>query len=290
MRYLILGKSPQANALVEQFRKAGLVLAHNAEPAPFYDWVIFAMQGWEVNDMAFQLLQALPPTQFPNMLSLVEGIGATETLASYFGAERVVRGIYREGQGIVVANHALNPVMGDFLRPEIWGKIEFADDLTLAWSHLFWQLPLNALPTILNMTPEEVRTNPQMFAIERTQLREALKVMDTLGIKPMRLPWGNVPRLAQAVRWLPLSLLARFLKNRPAPSLLPDIQNQVGRSDAAYLNGAVAHMAYTNNFSAPINHALAVTVTDIAEGRAKWTQFQRNLPALETIIRIMSRH
>ena len=107
----------------------------------------------------------------------------------------------------------------------------------------------------------------------------------------MALPGINVPRLAVMVRWLPKFLLKNILKAQASyPTLKDDLVNETGRSDAAYINGAIAHAGYDAGISTPINHALAVTLTDIAEKRASWSQFKGNLTQLATIIRIMSRH
>jgi hypothetical protein len=86
-------------------------------------------------------------------------------------------------------------------------------------------------------------------------------------------------------------MLARLLdSNKKLPSLRNDLVQKIGRSDAAYLNGVVAQYAYELRIPASVNHILALSLTDVAEGRALWSQFRDQTGYLETMIRIASRH
>lgn len=278
-------------------------LATALEPAP--DWIIMATPAWQVDPPAMTLLQTFPMGKYPKFLCLTHGIGATEKLRNYFGDDNVMRGVLSanmrwhatqlmiEGDlGVVLSEtdyQALPPIL---TQSELWGgAVSFAEDKSLAWSDVFWQMQTNALAVILDVDSATIYENPAYFAIEYQQLQEALAVIRQEGVKLVALTAVNVPRLAQMVRWLPKALLKTYLKKYAKyPSLRDDIANEVGRSDAAYLNGAVAYAGNEVNISIPVNHALAVTLTDIAEGRAQKVQFKDNIDYLVTIIRIMSRH
>jgi ketopantoate reductase len=278
------------------------------DPVP--EWIIFATPGWALGDIAFELIQRIAPVQFPSFLSLVDGVGPTEKLANYFGAERVIRGVVtarfdwqdeahtqigvRGHLDIVFGQHALAETL-----VETWtrtglikGDVLVADDTSLKWSNVLRLLPGNALAALMDCSPQDVYANPGLRKIEIRQLREAVQVIDALNIRLIKLPNINVPRLAGWIRYAPALLLKWALKSYLTPSSLrAELESGIGRSDAAYLNGAVAAQANANlPFSTPVNHALAVSVTDVAEGRTQWEQIQQNPAYLETVIRIMSRH
>lgn len=274
------------------------------EPMP--DWVIMATSGWQIDAIAMQLLQIFPMGNYPKFLCLTHGLGPTAKLRTFFGEKNVVRGVmgaqFRWQDQNVHISGKLGIVFSDTLPPSdlgpistelLWdGSVSFADDKDLLWSDVFSQLQANALPSILDVPTTEIYENSAYFDIEYQQIKEALAVIRHERANLVSLPGMNVPRLAQMVRWLPKIILKSILKAQTKePTLKQDLIDETGRSDAAYLNGAVAYIAHENNLAnMPINHALAVVLTDIAEKRAAWDQYKGDLTQLQTIIRIMSRH
>ena len=278
-------------------------LATALEPAP--DWIIMATAGWQIDSLGMIFLQTFPMGKYPKFLCLTHGIGPTAKLRHFFGDQNVLRGVLgatmrwsgekvlSEGElGIVFSQSELAERLGVLAQENLWGgAVSFADDKALAWSDVLWQLQANALPSILDVEPVAIYDNPEYWAIEYQQLQEALTVIRHEGFRLVALPGVNVPRLVQMIRWLPQFLLKKMLKAQATyPTLRDDLDNATGRSDAAYINGAVAYAGHEAGLPIPINHALAVTLTDIAEGRARWSQYQGDLTQLATIIRIMSRH
>ena len=64
--------------------------------------------------------------------------------------------------------------------------------------------------------------------------------------------------------------------NDQPSSLLQELRSGEGKTEAAWLNGAVVFAAHTIEYLAPINHALALSVSDIAAGRVPWEMFRHN--------------
>jgi hypothetical protein len=82
-----------------------------------------------------------------------------------------------------------------------------------------------------------------------------------------------------------LDILATRLPFKPAPpGLRVELTRGIPHSEAAYLNGAIAIYAQDLKWLAPVNHALALALQDIADGRALWAQFQRNPRMIEALI------
>lgn len=272
---------------------------------PLPDWVIFAMPGWGLSRAIMTLAMTAAPEKLPYALSLQPGMGNLEKLTSLLGAEKSLRAVItREFRwadasimtdgagGFVVSEHPQASFVGELLQQAGLGTPQTAPAESLGWSDVFWRLYANALPSLLNISPAGVYDDPAIWQIEYRQLREAIAVIDRLNINLVRLPGINVPRLAWMVRLLPPRWLAAILKRRVVrpPSLRDDLERQSGHSDAAYINGAVAQAAYGLQLPAPVNHVLALSVTDVAEGRVKWSYFHNNLDYLQTLIRVASRH
>lgn len=272
--------------------------------APLPEWVIFTMPAWGLSSALSSLAMTAAPEKLPHALSLQPGIGSLEKLTSVLGAEKSLRAvIIREfswadvsimtngAGGFVVSEHPQAAFISELLQQAGLGKPHTAPTDSLGWSDVFWRLHVNALPALLNIAPASVYDNPNIWQLEYRQLREAIMVIDRLNINLINLPGVHVPGLAWLVRLLPPRWLAKILKRRiRPPSLRVDLENQSGHSDAAYLNGAVAQTAYGLQLPAPVNHVLALSVTDVAEGRIQWSHFHHNLDYLQTLIRVASRH
>lgn len=139
----------------------------------------------------------------------------------------------------------------------------------LKWSKLLANLVGNATSALLDADPATIYADPRLFDVERRQLLEALAVMDALGVAPIALPGADVRLLALAVR-LP-SQLGRLVLGRvvggarggKSPSLrLHLARADPGRSEAGWLNGAVASAGDRLAVPTPVNRALARLVDE----------------------------
>lgn len=275
-------------------------------------WIILAMPTWALNEAVMQLGARIPPTKCPDILLVQHGIGGVEKITTFFDESKILTAastrtftwpMLPDGQiayetvvsdglgGLALSHHPHALKMAHMLHVAGLGNAPIYERSSLQWSHLFWSIQANALAAILDLDPHTIYQNPELFEIEYRQLREAVSVIDRENVALVELPGVNVPRLAWQVRLIPKRLLAPILQaNTKPPSLKTELHQQWKRSDAAYLNGMVAKAAHDYGIAAPTNQALAISVTDIAEGRALWSQFKGNLDYLQTIIRVTSRH
>lgn len=232
----------------------------------------------------------------PPILSLQNGFGSVQRINSIFGEGHAITGTvtFQVDKTLPVpsgfalqADHPASELALNVLK-RTGLPIKSGDALSIQWSSVFWGLQANALSAILNVNRSEIYDTPKWFGYEVQQLQEALFVIDKLGVRLTSLPGVNVPRIASAVRRLPHALLAAYLSRQPVPfpSLKAELAQNLGRSDAAYFNGAVAVHAHDLKFRAPINHTLALTATDIAEGRQRWDAFQQKPELLDAMIRL----
>jgi len=155
----------------------------------------------------------------------------------------------------------------------------------LQWSALLWQLQANAVPALVDLSADDVYSSPSLFAIEHRQLLEALGIVQALKVRLIDLPDAPINLLTTQLQTLPAALLPSRMVRTPAPpSLRVELEFGAANSEAAYLNGAIAIQANDLKLRAPINHALALALQDIAERRALWSQFQRSPRMLEALI------
>jgi 2-dehydropantoate 2-reductase len=143
------------------------------------------------------------------------------------------------------------------------------------------------------MPPGELLADPNLFAIEVAALRETAGVMQILGIHAVDLPGAPALQLLQAIRWLPTFILQPILRSRIArgrgqkpPSLLLSLRSGRSETEVIWLNGAVAQAASNIDRLAPINHALALLVIDIASGRVSWNTYRKKPEMLIRAIRM----
>lgn len=273
---------------------------------PPLDWIVLAMPMWAISDAIRDMARRIPPDNCPPILIVANGVGGQEKVQPFFPTSPVLqayptrhfewtlltsgRPAYESivstgsgGFGLSEGDKA--PEARAMLLAADMGDVIIAPQPALSWSNLLWQIQANALPTLLQLSPEQIYEDERLFAFEHQQLREAVQIIDRKNILLIDLPGVQVRRLAWQIRILPPKLLAGTLKpNSKPPSLHPDLAQKTGRSSAAYLNGMVAHTANAMNLSTPVNYVLAVSITDVAERRALWHQFTPDY--LSTLIRI----
>jgi 2-dehydropantoate 2-reductase len=262
-----------------------------------YDWIAFTMKAYDTTSAILEL-QAVQP-QPPLILCLQNGLGNEETLAAAFGDECVVAGVVttpvsisepgivveekRNGVAIATDNPASRTIVDALRRTAL--RVQTHDrTASLKWSKLLLNILGNATCAILDMTPAEVYADERLFQIEAVALREALEAMEALNLQPINLPGMPAFWLAALARLLPTEWLRSVLTPRVAqgrggkmPSFHVDLSRGRGRSEVAWLNGAVVAAAEGVGLAAPVNHALALTLSDIVEGRTPW-EFYRHRP------------
>ena len=271
-----------------------------------FDAVLFAMPGYDGARLLFEMRQRV--SQPPPIVILQTGIGNTERVESVYGPGSVLRGalsvtiayptlpdgqparetvvVHPSGGVALAEDHPLSQPIAAFLSAAGL-PVTLGPGRDLQWSALLWQLYANAIPALVDLPFADVRRSRALFALEYRQLIEALGVIQKLGVRLIDLPGAPINRLATQLQTLPPSLLASQLIFKPdPPGFRSELWRGVGGSEAAYLNGAVAVHAQDLHLHTPVNHALALTLQDIAERRALWSQFRGQPAMLEAIVRV----
>ncbi|HET8627540.1 MAG TPA: 2-dehydropantoate 2-reductase [Thermomicrobiales bacterium] len=223
------------------------------------------------------------------VLTLQNGVGNEEALAEALGPAAVRSGaltvsVSAPAPGRVVAHTArgglgfaplagtaqdLAPLLALFA-PAGLPVVTARTHRVLKWSKLLLNLLANAQSALLDLPPAALFADPRAFAVERRAFRETRAVMRAAGIGLVDLPAYPVRALAAAVA-LPAPLARRLLAPRVArgrgdkmPSLWLDLTAGKGRSEIAWLNGAVAAEGARLGVATPVNAALARLVAEAA--------------------------
>lgn len=229
--------------------------------APF-DLVFIAVKTYETGDAVRAVLSVCTPTTL--FLSLQNGAGNAETLASIAGPERVVCGItyhsiqhagprrlqYRAGiKPIQIApfeggsTPALREVAETFQRAgfatEIVPNVQYA-----IWQKLLHNAVINPTSALTGLTCREMLADPDLIAFMRSLCAEIIAVMRA----------KDIPIVDEEDPFRPLiGSLKALAKNRP--SMWQDL-SRGKRTEVDALNGAVVREAERMGLLAPHNAAI----------------------------------
>ncbi|MCS6888803.1 MAG: 2-dehydropantoate 2-reductase [Chloroflexus sp.] len=255
---------------------------------------VLCVKGYDTEG-ALPTLRALNPA---TILTLQNGIGNEEILAAAFGADRVIAGaittsvdatgpttitVTKEGGiGLAPVGGASDLTLAETALSVAGFTVQrYPDYRAMKWSKALLNMLGNATAAILGWPVERVYADRRLIALERAAVREALAVMQAMGVKPVNLPRYPAALLAFGIRWLPAVVLDPILRQRVAggrggkdPSLLRDLRAGRSRSEGEFLYGAVAAAAEAHGLAAPVNAGLWRILGGIARGELAWDDYR----------------
>ncbi len=260
-----------------------------------YDMGLVTVKAYDIEDLVktlFPYRAALPP-----LVCLQNGVESETYLAQVVGEANVVpatltSAVSRPEVGVAVLErlrgmgvargHKLLPPLLAILNAAGLRAREYPDAAAMKWSKLLTNLLGNASAAILDMTPGEIFSHPELYALEVGQIREALAVMRRLGLAVVNLPGAPLRLLATFMSALPPSIsrpvLSPFLsrgRGQKMPSLHIDLHGGRGKTEVDYLNGAVVRFGQRLGVPTPINRVLNETLLALSRGDLPKTRFQR---------------
>jgi 2-dehydropantoate 2-reductase len=236
--------------------------------------------------------------------SLQNGVGNEELIAAACGAEHTAAGTvtinasrprpgvvrqHSRGGGIGVAavdsRQGPSDLVALFRQAGI-PAAAYGNYREMKWSKLLINLFTNATSAILDCSPLDVIEDPRLFEMERAALREALRVMQAVGLRVVALPGYPVPLISAAVAappWLVRPLFRRYImrgRGSSRPSMWQDLERGRTQSEVEVLNGAVAGEGARRGVPTPVNAALAAIVQGLASGGLDRSEFRQHPGAL----------
>jgi 2-dehydropantoate 2-reductase len=282
-RGIHLQLGPQIHNISNPIVASSLEEALAGEP---FDAALFALKSYDTPS-ALETLQPFKD-RLPPILCLQNGVENEPALTEVLGGDKVIAGsvtsaVGRRDAGDVVleklrgvgifAGHSLSAKLVEAFNVAGLNARSYSRALDMKWSKMLTNLLANASSAILDMTPAEIFDDPRLCRLETGQLREALHVMDALGIRVVDLPGLPVRLLAFAVRFLPDQLSRPFFKKSVGggrggkmPSFYIDLKSGRGVSEVDYLNGAVVRFGQRAGVLAPINDFLNRKLSALTRG------------------------
>ena len=272
------------------------------------DLVVVAVKSYDTPSAIETLRRALGERPSATIVTVQNGIGNEEELAAAFGSDAIVaaaltvpveigpngRGVAAKGGGIAFA-----PVGN--ASPNNWLLAAFnaaglqtsavRDYRSLKWSKLALNIVANATCAILDILPDRLVREDDVFALEIRAVREVARTMKALGIGAIDLPRYPV-RALLGVATMPTPIARAMLAGRIAnargdkpPSLLLDLRSAKHRTEVEHLNGAVARAARDAGIEAPVNAAFARILSDVAHMPQLWAKYRERPAALVAEVR-----
>ncbi len=268
-----------------------------------YDLIILAMKSYDVIPALDPLLAFCP--QPPTILGVQNGISSEAPLIKQLGAQKVITGsftlpISREGTNSLIAERTdgglgLAPTQkGQNIRQWVQlfndagiDTVGLEDYQAMRWSKALLNIVGNASSAILNRTPNAIYKINALFEIEIRMLKEALAVMEKLGLKLVDLPGYSASRLSFAVKHTPKLLLKPILtqlvgkgRGDKMPSFHIDLMANKGKNEVIYHNGAIARAAETVGVRAPVNMTLTTVLMRLVRQEIDWREYDGNAKRL----------
>ena len=265
-----------------------------------YDVVVFAMKSFDTK-IAAESLQPYQ-SQIGTILCLQNGVenealiesilpettvtaGSVTSAVSRVGAGQValekMRGIGVESTSIFGKNIFLDFKQAN-LNPEL-----YSSRADMKWSKMLSNLLGNATCAILDQTPEQVFTDPDIFHIEMLQMKESLQVMKSYGWKAIDIPKSPIGLLCGLIQTMPEGLLrivlAKILgagRGNKMPSFHIDLHSGSQNSEVEYLNGAVSRFGIKAGIATPVNDKLTEILVSLVKNREDISKYRNNPGAL----------
>jgi 2-dehydropantoate 2-reductase len=282
-----------------EFQQFGLNLAGDTPPASLPNPTVFTrleevgskstpevvlltVKAFDIQSAGEDILRFLP-SDVP-VICFANGINNEKTLSEILGSNRVIHATITTAvqlfpQGIIQVErergigfsgtHPLLPdIINDFSGTNMIVR-RFAVPERMKWSKALTNIVSNASSAILGWNPAQVYGHPGLFRLEVEALRETVRVMAKKGMRPQNLPGVPLSLLGFGVFLptfliqIPLGRIVAQGRGEKRPSFHFDIGT--GRSEVAWLNGAIAAAGRKLNVNCPANQVLFETMMSLVD-------------------------
>jgi 2-dehydropantoate 2-reductase len=196
------------------------------------------------------------------------------------------------GMGIAMGHPLALPIVNALNQAGLNAR-PYENAQSMKWSKMLTNLLANSTSAILDMTPVEIFAHPKLYELEVRQIREALNVMDGLGLPVINLPGTPIRLLAFIMRNLPDRFSQPIAKSAlgrgrggKMPSFHIDLYAGKTKSEVDYLNGAVVRYAQQLGIEVPVNKVLNETLLSLLSGTQSIEDFAKQPGKLLALLNI----
>ncbi|HEY9288063.1 MAG TPA: ketopantoate reductase family protein [Candidatus Dormibacteraeota bacterium] len=278
-----------------------------AEAGGPFDYVFLTVKGYDTLDALEQLEPVLRPGTI--LGSFQNGVGNEEAIASALPDQALVAGsltvpvsldepgtvqLHSRSGGVALAPVSPEVNVGPLVRKLHDAGLKagrYADFRSMKWSKLLFNILGNAQSAILDLPPAEIFADSELFRYERAAFREAATVMQRMRVPAVQLPGLPTPLLRWAMNlpsWLAQLLLEPRLggaRGSKMPSLWWDLRRNKGKTEAAYLNGAVVDAGRRFDVPTPVNSVLWAILEKCTKLPTEWDSYRQQPERLKALLR-----
>ena len=246
------------------------------------DLILLTVKTFDVASAAHEIRQTFP-SPIP-IVCFTNGVGSEALLETLLVRDPIIPAtlttaiqrsnissflIERErGLGFASPLPIVRSIISDFKNAGMTVS-EYHDAGRMKWSKLLTNIVSNASSAILGWAPHQIFRHQNLYRVEVEALREAVRVMQSMGLRPQNLPGVPVSLLSTGIffpHWMTRSLLGRIV-SRGRGEKLPSFHYDIGRgrSEIEFLNGAVVRAGETMGIPTPTNRFLLDTMRAIVE-------------------------
>ncbi len=239
-------------------RRLNLVMVSPEQSGPPADLVLVAVKSIALDEVLPTLATVL--TEHTQILPLLNGLGAQETLATAFGWKRVLHGfvycesamrtghaVVQDGEAKVVFGEPSNEppsarvvAVSDFFKGMGIDHHIPADMQTAQWRKWILNVGINQAQALLRQPNRELQQNPKAMRLARDLMNEAAAIAEASGI----------PGASEIPAWAESVIRAAAPDNRT--SMLQDVE--AGRAPEVDLFAAtVCRLGKTHGIPTPAN-------------------------------------
>ncbi len=265
----------------------------DAHEAPV-DAVIACMKAYAVGEAIADLRKNSEALQDAVFIPFQNGIGSDDAFNRAFGAEHVIAATLttpvsldapnvvrmervRGGVGMALPTpKGRSDVTATFAQAPLLQVAQFDNVAALRWSKLLLNIVGNATSAITRLRVQEIYAHATWSRVELRMMRECVAVIDAQHTALVNLPGAPAAWLARVIRLLPNALLRPFMQTAFGrargdkwPSLYYDALNKTGRSEVAWLNGAIASAADELGVPAPVNRLQTELVLELVKPESR---------------------
>lgn len=260
------------------------------------DAVVFATKAYDVADALAQW-RAVMQAGRPPVICMQNGVGSEQLVDEQLGPGPAIAGTLttavsspepgvvrverQRGLGLALG-HPLSRSLAAALAASGLTVRTYSDAAAMKWSKLLANIAANPISAITDMSAGEIFEHPGLSRLEVEAVREGVRVMRRMGLRPVDLPGIRIGLLGRAI-FLPAGLIRPILGREVAsargakmPSFHEDVLRRRGQSEVEWLNGAIAREGKRLGVPVPVNQTLTDVLTDLVQGRTAWETYRHN--------------
>ena len=251
-----------------------------------FDFCLLAIKSYDTD----KFIEQIKPfsERMPLIVCLQNGVENEDKLIKVLGLNKVIpatitssiskinigSAVVERNRGLgISANHPFSSSLKNTFNHAGINTHTYRTPNAMKWSKMLSNLLGNASSAILNLPPIKIFAHPGLFRLEIFQIREAIKVMQTLHFKPVNLPGTPIQALSFVSQYLPLWLARMIMiqivgkgRGGKMPSFHIDLYSGSKQSEVDFLNGAVVRFGEKFGVNVPVNKYLNETLIKLITG------------------------